>query len=125
MELLARFAWIAVEHRYTPWSFQGFSDKEQTLKEITKCYREVRASSVVYGQSLDVSARDAMCNHASVPAQPPRMDISNVRTPESFASLMKKSRSTPYRCGAGTSQDQNFVVVDVLFFTVVCLVVLY
>ena len=125
MEWLARFAWIAVEHWYAPRSFQDFSDREQTLKEITKCYREVSASSVVYGQSLDVSARDAMCNHASVPAQPPRMDMSKVRTPESFASLMKESRSTRYRCGAGTSQDQNFVVVDVLIFTAVCLVVLY
>ena len=61
----------------------------------------------------------------ALPVQPPRIDVSKVRLPETVASLMKKldsSLRTRSWSGADTSKDWNPFVVDALLINAVSLV---
>ena len=105
MDLAEKNGGFAVEPGYNPCSYVDFSDKDQNSKKLVKCYKEISAAAVVDQENSNNSAPDSMCVQISLPAQPPRIDVSKDRSPESVASLMKKLCITRSRLGAGTSKD--------------------
>ena len=80
-----------------------FSDRDHNLKELIKCYKEICAASRAHDESLDVSVPDVMCFQSSVSSQLPRIDMSEVLSPESVA--VRKLKGTRSRFGASTSTD--------------------
>ena len=78
MEMIGSFARTVVESGYNPWTYIDFFDGNGFLKELVKCYREIRINEVD-GETLDVSALDALCNPSPLPAQPPKIDDRKVR----------------------------------------------
>ena len=71
-------------------------------------YKAIRAVADAVGKRLDVSSPDALCIQSSVSAQPPRIDVRKLRSPQSGALLAKKLKSTRNRCTVGTSKTEIF-----------------
>ena len=67
MELLETFAGTAPEAECSPWSYVDFSDRDRNLKELIKCYKEVRAASRADDGGLDTSVPDVMCTSEFCP----------------------------------------------------------
>ena len=76
MELIKSFGGIASVLGYNPWSYVEFFDDDQISKQLINCYKEICAASRVDDESLAVFIPDALRAQSTVPAQPPRKDVS-------------------------------------------------
>ena len=75
------------------------------MKKLIKCSKEIPPAALVVEKILDVYGPEAMCFERSLPAQPSRIGVTKVRSPESVASLMHSLRSFLSRCGADSSEN--------------------
>ena len=72
------------------WTYANFFDRDGILRELVKCYKEIRVAVTVGEDTLDVSASDALCVQSPLPAQPPEIVVISVKSTESTTGLLKR-----------------------------------
>ena len=119
---LIDFCRTANEPVFIPWTYVDFFSKDEILKVLMKCYKEIRVAAAVDGDTSDVSNPDALCIKSSLPAQFLKIDVSKVTSAESDE--LGEETDVPGFVTMPVLQKTEFYAVDDVFITVVCLAVL-